>query len=181
MNRRIALKQLAVATAAAWLLPGCVADPKKVSIALNNLQISGDEEDLLGNIADVIIPATDTPGARAVGAHLFTLVMIDDCTGKSEKEKYLKGLRAFDEATEKLSGKSFSKSNADERLAILSKLEAGKDNVADDVKMFYETSREYIVRGYLSSQHFLTDVKPYQLIPGPNFKGCIPVSQQQPA
>jgi hypothetical protein len=178
MNRRLVLKQLAVATAGVWLLPGCVADPKKVSIALNNLEITGDEEELMGDIADVIIPATQTPGAKAVGAHLFTLVMVDDCLAKAEKEKFLKGLRSFNDATNEIAGKSFSKADAADRLDVLKKVEAAKDKLSDDVRTFYFRSRQYIIQGYLSSQHFLTDVKPYQLIPGPDFKGCIPVNQQ---
>ena len=79
MKRRQLLQRLTVATAGALLLPACVADPKKVSIALNRLKITADEETLLADLADTLIPTTDTPGAKAVGAHLFALVMVDDC------------------------------------------------------------------------------------------------------
>jgi hypothetical protein len=181
MNRRLVLKQLAMATAGAMLLPACGVDPKKVSIALNNLKVSGDEEDLIAEIADTIIPATDTPGAKAVGAHLFTLVMVDDCMEKSEQEKYLKGLRSFNDSTKKITGKSFIKASPEERLEILTALEKDRDNLPEETKIFYSRTRQYIVQGYTSSQHFLTDVKPYQLIPGPNYKGCIPVTEQKPA
>jgi hypothetical protein len=175
MNRRLVLKQLAVATAAAWILPSCVSDPKKVSIALNRLNINGDDEALLLAIADTLIPKTDTPGAKDVSAHLFTIVMVDDCQPKAEQDKYVKGLKAFDDTCKSIAGKAFTKASAEERTDILKKIEAAKDTLPDDVKTFYNTSRYYIIQGYTDSQYFMTDVKPYQLIPGPNFKGCVPV------
>ena len=82
MKRRTVLRNLAMASAAAILLPACVSDPKKVSIALNRLQVTPDDEELLGNIADTLIPTTETPGARDTSAHLFALVMVDDCLPK---------------------------------------------------------------------------------------------------
>jgi hypothetical protein len=179
MNRRLVLKQIAVATAAAYFLPSCVADPKKVSIALQNLKITGDEEELLGEIADTIIPTNDTPGAKAVGAHHFTLVMVDDCMSKADQEKYLKGMRSFDEKAKEISGKTFIKQSAEERLKTLSTIEKEEDKLTDELKTFYFTTKGYTLHGYQSSQHFLTAVKPYKHVPGPNFKGCVPVTENQ--
>src|SRR5687768_3608556 len=123
MKRRTVFKHLAVASAAAWLLPSCISDPKKVSIALNHLQITEDEEELLANIADVMIPATDTPGARVLGAHLFTLVMVDDCMSKEAQKKYLKGMRSFDDAVKTFTGKSFSRASVEDRMQVLTAFE----------------------------------------------------------
>lgn len=176
MKRRTVFKHLAVASAAAWILPGCVTDPKKVSLALNRLQITGAEEELLGDIADVLIPATGTPGARAVGAHLFTLVMVDDCLDKSEQEKYLAGMRSFEAALSGLTGKSFYDASAGERLTMLTTLEERLPDLDENTRKFYERTRGFIIQGYTSSQHFLTEVKPYQLVPGPDYKGCTPNS-----
>lgn len=179
MKRRTVFKHLAVASAAAWLLPSCVSDPKKVSIALNKLKISGDEETLLADIADTMIPATDTPGARAVGAHLFTLVMVDDCLSGDERDKYLKGMRAFEDELKSLTGKRFSSASPEERMRMLTAFEEQMDETSEEVKVFYDKTRAYIIQGYVSSQHFLTDIKPYQLVPGPNYNGCAPVTTKQ--
>jgi hypothetical protein len=58
---------------------------------------------------------------------------------------------------------------------MLTTLEERQGELSEEIKMFYGKTRSYIVQGYLSSKHFLTDVKPYQLVPGPDYKGCIPV------
>jgi hypothetical protein len=176
MDRRSALKFIGVASAAAFILPSCVADPKKVSIALNNLKITGDEEDLLAEFAGTLIPASDSPGAKEVGAHQFALVMVDDCMNKEDQTKYLKGLRAFPDEVKSKTGMSFMKGSAEDKLSILKKLDSEKDSLSDDVKMFFTSTRGLIIYGYTSSQHFLTKVKPYQLVPGPNYQGCAPLS-----
>ncbi len=179
MKRRTVFKTLAMASAAAWILPSCISDPKKVSLALNRLKITGEEEDLVGSLAGTMIPATDTPGARETGAHLFALVMVDDCLSKEDQEKYLKGMRSFDGAVKKITGKTFSSATEDDRLEILTHFEKNLDSTDDDVKSFYNRTRGYIIQGYTSSQHYLTEVKPYQLVPGPDYDGCAPVTNDQ--
>jgi hypothetical protein len=176
MDRRSALKYIGVASAVAFLLPSCISDPKKVSIALNNLKITGEEEDMLAEFASVLIPKTDTPGAKEVGAHHFLLVMVDDCLSTEEQEKFLRGMRGFNEEVKKLTGGSIVKGTAAERAAAMAKTHEGKDSLPEDVKVFYRISRNYIIQGYASSQHFLTEVKPYKHVPGPIFRGCAPLS-----
>lgn len=179
MDRRSALKYLGIASAAAVMLPSCIQDEKKLSIALNNLKVSGTDEELLAAIAGTLVPATDTPGAKEVEAHLFTFIMVDDCHPKEDQEKFLSGMRAFDDEIRRESGKSFMKSSAGERTAILERLQKEKSALPENVRMFYETSKRYILQGYLSSQHFLTKVKPYQHVPGPVFLGCKSLSNKQ--
>jgi hypothetical protein len=180
MNRRTVFKRLAMASAAALIVPSCVSDPKKISVALNNLSITGDEEELLGDIADVIVPTTDTPGACAVEAHLFALVMVDDCMDKSEQKTYLKGMRNFEEALKSLTGKSFRAASPAEKLEMVTALEQHKKELSQDVQVFYARTRSYILQGYLSSEHFLTNVKPYKLVPGPVFEGCKTLHETKP-
>jgi hypothetical protein len=177
MKRRTLLKQLAMATTAAVLLPACIADPKKVSIALNNLDVNGDEEDLMASIAETLIPVTDKPGAVTVGAHLFTFVMVDDCMDKPTKEKFLSGLRSFENTCKQAKGKTFTKSTPEERVALLKYMQENNKNLSEDIQTFYATSRRFIIQGYLSSQYYLTEVKPYVHVPGPDFRGCVPVSE----
>lgn len=179
MKRRTVFKHLAVASAAAWILPSCISDPKKVSIALNRLRITGDDEELIGDIAEVLIPRTDTPGARETSAHIFTLVMVDDCLSKTDQEKYLKGMRAFPDEVVRITGRPFQGPPARERLEILTAFEEQLESAGQEARMFYETTRNYIIQGYTSSQYFLIEVKPYQLVPGPAYDGCAPVTNEQ--
>jgi len=180
MNRRTVIKQIAISSAAAFLFPACFRDGKdqQTYVKLNNLKITGAEKDLIGDIADVIIPETDTPGARKLEGHVFVLVMVDDCLGKEDQEKYITGMRSFDESLRTLTGKSFQEANLEQRTEMLNELEKNADKVSGEANYFYRRTRGYIIQSYLSSQHFLTAVKEYKLVPGPNFKGCVPVKNQ---
>jgi hypothetical protein len=176
MNRRTALKRFVLTGTAAMLLPGCLSDSKKVSSALNNLKVTVEDEELLGEIADTMIPATDKPGAKQVGAHLFALVMVDDCVEPEAKEKFMKGLRSFNTSVPK--GKEFMKASPVERLEGLKAFEKELANADETLVSFYKMARHYIIQGYTTSQYFLTEVKPYNLVPGPIFKGCVPVTNK---
>jgi hypothetical protein len=174
MNRRTVIKQFALAGTAAVFLPGCLTDPKKVSIALSSLKVTGEDEQLLASIADTMVPATDKPGAKQVGAHLFTLVMVDDLLPVKDEEKFMDGLHAFNK-TASLNGTKFMNASPAQKLEILTSLETELSSLPEAVQFFYRTSKHFIIKGYTTSEYFLTEVKPYQLIPGPVFKGCISV------
>lgn len=174
MNRRNALKGFALAGAAALVLPGCFSENKKVSIALNNLKITADDEELMASLAQTLIPSVDgKPGAKEVGAHHFAFVMIDDCKSPEEKDKFLKGMRDFGSKVVK----KFASSSDEERKSKLAAFEKELSSADENVGYFYSNARHYIIQGYTTSQYFLTEVKPYKLVPGAVFKGCVPLSE----
>lgn len=157
------------------LIPGCARDSKKVSVALNSLKVSPEDEELLATLAETLIPATDKPGAKEVGAHLFTLVMVDDCLSDDKKDEFMKGLRAFNQQAPISGGQKFIDASAHERLAALEEIEKDSPSLDKSVKAFYLTAKGYILRGYTTSQYFMTEEKPYKLVPGPSYKGCVPL------
>ena len=92
------MKQLALLSTGALLLPSCMEDHSKAPILLHNYKIDNDQELLLETLTAAIIPSGTTPGAKEVSAHLFTLKMLDDCYSKEDRDKYLKGMQQFDTA-----------------------------------------------------------------------------------
>jgi hypothetical protein len=179
MNRRTALKTFALTGAAALLIPGCTRDSKKVSVALTSLKVTPEDEELLASLAETIIPATDKPGAKEVGAHLFTLVMVDDCLPPDKKDDFMKGLRSFNQGAPVPGGRKFMEATAEDRQAALEEIEKDSSSLDKSVKGFYSTAKGYIIRGYTSSQYFMTEVKPYKLVPGSSYKGCVPLPTTQ--
>ena len=119
MKRRIALKQLGLITAGAMILPSCVKEVRKVSVALKNIAITGDQEGLLAEVVGTIIPNTDIPGASDLKAHEFVLRMVDDCHDAESQQKFVTGLSQVDEVMKKRTGKSFSECSVEERLAVV--------------------------------------------------------------
>lgn len=181
MNRRLALKQLAILTGGILLAPACSFNSEKASIALGNLKISAEQEKLLGEIVGTIIPTTETPGAKDLNIHHFVLVMIDDCREKSIQDDFVKGLRSFDDFIEDNFNESFLKSTPAQRQKMLEyiqseTLSAKNEAIDEEVKIFWSETRKLTIQGYMSSEYFLTEVFPYELVPG-RFEGCLAISQ----
>lgn len=173
MQRRTLIKQLVFATGAIVLIPSCMQDTSKASILLEKIKVSGSQEKLMAELAETIIPATDTPGAKDVSAHLFALMMIDDCYKKEDQEKFLTGLKAFEKKTDDQFDKSFIKCSPEERKALLTELDAKKaDNT--DLDYFYRQTKKLTIQAYTTSKFYLTNVQVYKLVPG-RFHGCVPV------
>jgi hypothetical protein len=190
VNRRTALRQFLVISAGASLLPSCLQDQSKSTILLKNFQIDGQQEKLLGELAETIIPATSTPGAKDISAHLFALKMLDDCYTKTDREKFLKGLRQLDEAAKTASGGSFVKCTPAQREAIIGGIESrvasgtgshaaagGPASSTSELDFCYSVMKRLTILAYSSSQFFLTKIHVYELVPG-RYHGCVPVTNE---
>ena len=175
MNRRSSIKTLLVLSAGAALMHSCLQDKEKSSLSLNNIKITDREEELLSALSETIIPKTETPGAKDVSAHLFALMMIDDCYSADDQHKFAKGLKAFEEFTNKKFDKSFVKCTPSERAEILKSVESKKD-IPGEVTFFYNTMKWLTIQAFTSSEYYLTKVQVYKLVPG-KFYGCVPVKK----
>jgi hypothetical protein len=174
MDRRSSIKTLVIICAATALLPSCVQDEKKKSsLALKNIKIDGNEEELLSKVSETIIPTTGTPGAKDISAHLFALMMVDDCYAPAEQGKFVKGLKAFEEFSKKKFNKPFVKCTPAERLEILELIE-NKKEAPQNVAFFYNNMKGLTIQAFTSSKYYLTKVHIYQLVPG-KFYGCVPI------
>ncbi|HTI07087.1 MAG TPA: gluconate 2-dehydrogenase subunit 3 family protein [Puia sp.] len=181
VNRRTALKSFLVISAGAAVLPSCLQDRSKSTVLLKNFQIDGEQEKLLAELAETIIPATTTPGAKDVSAHLFALKMLDDCYSKEDQQKFLKGLQQLDEAARTATGSTFVKSTPAQRESLIStldnKITAGKTAgpSGSDLDFCYAVMKKQTILAYSSSAFFLTKVHVYELVPG-RYHGCVPVN-----
>ncbi len=175
INRRTALRQLALVSVGAALLPACLNDHSRSALLLKNFKIDNDQEKLMEELTATLIPTTNTPGAREVSAHLFTLKMLDDCYSRQDQDKFLKGMQQLDDAARVSVGKSFTTATAPQKESFLQTIDNGK-STDEDLKFFYTTTKRLTILAYSSSPFFLTKVQIYELVPG-RFHGCVPVKQ----
>jgi hypothetical protein len=127
-------------------------------------------------------------GAKAVGAHLFVLKMMDDCYPEGQQQQFMKGLVAFDQQAQGQYGKSFGSCDPKQREEMVAALEgdaAKRDGASwrsdpskqNDLLFFYRENKKLLIRGYLGSQYFLTKIEVYELVPG-RWHGCTPVNKK---
>src|SRR5690606_30054858 len=145
MNRRAALRTLLYIAGGTLVLPACFRESGKASIDLTNLSITESDEQLLAELTETLIPATDTPGGKELLLHLFVLKMVDDCHTPEEQEQFTKGLSAFSSWSRKELGAEFTVADADRRTALLSKID---DNADEDLKQFFSTTKRRAIQGY---------------------------------
>jgi len=164
VSRRTAIKQALLVSAGFALLPSCVRNAPPASVKLKNIEVNGDDEKMLAELTSMILPATDTPGAKEIGAHLFALTMLDDCYDKESRQKWADGMKAFKEQWERK-----------DKEALLGELEK-EDAAKSPAAYFYHLTKRLTIQAYTSSEYFLTKVEEWQLVPG-RFHGSIPVSE----
>ncbi|MDQ6901469.1 MAG: gluconate 2-dehydrogenase subunit 3 family protein [Bacteroidota bacterium] len=175
MDRRSTLKTLFIISAGAALLPSCLQQDKKSSLSFKNIKIDDKDENLVNELAETIIPKTDTPGAKDVKASAFALMMLDDCYAPADQDKFVKGMKEFDEFSKKRFNKSFVDCLTAQRLDVVKIIEDKKD-VPENVIYFFNTTKRLTLQAYTSSEYYLTKVHVYQLVPG-KFYGCVPVKK----
>ncbi|TKK67996.1 gluconate 2-dehydrogenase subunit 3 family protein [Ilyomonas limi] len=163
INRRSAIKQFIILSAGVALLPSCKSN-KKVSL-YNNILINEDQQAMLAEVAETILPTTDTPGAKDISAHLFALQMMNDCYKADDREKFVKGMQQFEEKVQKEYSKTFAQCTPQERQSIVAAAEAHKD-AKDEAQYFYNTLKRLTVQAYTGSKYYLTNIQVYKLVPG---------------
>jgi len=167
MNRRSAIRNLAIVAGGILILPSCIQDQKKgkASIKLNKINLDIDQENLLAEIGETIIPETDTPGAKSLKLHLFVMKMIDDCYEKADQEKFVKGLKALADIADDKYGKPFASLSSKEKQELLLGIENSKDE-KDNSLHFYKLMKYRTIQGYMNSKYVMTNITKYELVPG---------------
>lgn len=174
ISRRTLIRQLLVVAGGVTLIPSCVnRDQSGTAQRYNGLNIAAADEKMLAELAETILPATDTPGAKDLYLHEFALTMMKDCHSPEAQQKFTTGLSAFNEYVRQQQNASFTELDANARLALLQRIEA-KTDVPQEVQEFYQKSKNLFIHGYLTSEHYLTKVQVYELVPG-RYLGCVPV------
>jgi hypothetical protein len=175
MDRRSSIKALLLISAGAASLPACLHEENKILPSFRNLKIDSSDRDLLSDVSETIIPTTNTPGAKDIDAPLFALMMIDDCYAPLDQDKFIKGLKGFNDFSKNQIDHSFVKCTPSQKQEILQSIETKKD-VPADVAYFYSVAKKLTVEAFTSSKYYLTKVRVYQLVPG-KFYGCVPVKK----
>ena len=200
MNRRDAVKSVAFlmggalsATTIGVFLEGC--QPSKTSS--ENL-FSADQEKMLAELADTIIPTTKTPGAKAAGVGPFISLMIKDCYPEEAQKVFVKGLEDLEKNSKDQFKNSFVSITPAEREQLLGKLreetiaaqkkdreEAAKqqEKTTDATKpksnpYFFAIARDLTILGYFTSEIGATPAYEYVDIPG-RYDGCVDLKPGQ--
>jgi hypothetical protein len=172
ITRRRLLKNIVFVSAGMALVPSCMSDRSKSSLLLKNIAINADDEALMAELCEAILPKTNTPGAKDLSVHLYVLMMVDDCRKKEDQEKFIKGLDAFKKLSQQSINKDFTKADVSERKKLMDGIIATIDE-ENDLNVFFKMTKGLTIQAFTSSEFFLTKVQVYELVPS-RYHGCVP-------
>ena len=162
--------------------------------------------ELIAEVAETILPATDTPGAKDVLVHRFVDEILGIAYGPKQKAHMMSGLSNLSKDL----GGSFLKMSAEDKLNAVVALEEAADKADKEMwtkimaeeaekadeeppragpmvqeepehfRHYYKELKSLIMAGYFTSERVGTEVLAYDPIPG-GYDGCIDLADGQKA
>jgi hypothetical protein len=192
LDRREALKLFALSSA----LPVLPAD---LLIAFRNVHaslpatpalkvLSAHQDATVVAMAELIIPRTETPGAKDTRVNEFIDRILADWSADEDRARFLRGLDDVDTRSQKLFNKNFTDASSGEQSEILRLLgeelaqasaalanapRGYRGSIPQPDNNFYLRFRELTLIGYFTSEPGFTQQLHEEIIPG-RYDGCIP-------
>lgn len=136
-----------------------------------SLEVTDAQRALIAELADVIIPDTQTPGAKAAGVQDFIIRVIRDCHPITEQEAFYGGLAKLDQASREAHQKPFIDLDGEAKKAMV-------NDLIKTSRPFFQQFKKMTVTGYFTSEIGATQTLAYLPIPG-KFQGDIPLEEGQ--
>jgi hypothetical protein len=192
LDRRGLLKTLALSAALPIASPELLAAFRQVHARLSPTPalrtLSPHQDATVSAMAELIIPRTDTPGAKDTRVNEFIDHILSDWYTDEERARFLAGLADVDARSQKRFGKTFVDTTAEEQSEILRVLgdelqqavaalanapRGYRGSPAEPETNFYLMFRRLTLFGYFTSEAGFTQQLHEEIIPG-RFDGCVP-------
>lgn len=135
--------------------------------------MSGDQFMLLEQVADTLIPTTDTPGAIAAGVPGFVRDMLTDWASAATRSDFIGVLEAIERQAWAQFGAAFLELPAERRLAALRRFDEESISREDPA---YARFKYLVLVGYYQSEIGATEELRYELVPGA-WRSCLPLTE----
>jgi hypothetical protein len=190
MQRRQALRLLASAAALpllsreAFSLFQAVHEQLSEQVVLKTL--NPQQNATVTTIAEIIIPQTNTPGAKAARVNEFIDLILTEWYDEEEKSTFMTGLENVDTRARDLNGKDFVACSEKQQTEILQGLDDEVASRAEDArrrrnhppeKNFFFMMKQLTLIGYYTSQIGFEQELHGEIIPS-RHAGCVPLEQE---
>lgn len=169
MQRRELLRLLGGTAAAAILAPLAPEDRLRMGAALHARGPAPDgtlppgQSTLVRDLAETILPRTDTPGALDAGVPEFIERIVAWWDTADERDRFIRGLAAIQ-----------ARLAAGPRAEVLAALDAAASREPGSAEEAWARLKSMTVYGYFTSKLVQEDVLHTVIIPG-RFDGCVPM------
>ena len=142
---------------------------------------------LIADLADTIIPATDTPGAKEAMAHITIISLIKETADRKTKNIFIDGLKDVESYASGHYSKSFSALTATQQQETVAHFRDQGRNYGGIIgkiknkfvgKSFFHILKEYTTIAFCTSKTGATQTLAYDFIPGA-YRSCVPLTPGQ--
>ena len=143
MERRALLKLIATATGTSMFAGNALAYENLRPVPLSATLFTGEDVALFNEMAEVIIPQTDTPGAKAANVGQTMAVLVTDCYTPLLQKTFKEGVATINTLCQSKYNKAFLQLDMQQREALFNELdvEAKAANLANRVWQGVETGK----------------------------------------
>ena len=176
MDRRELLQMIAAITGCALCANDALwasADPQ------SPLPYSPADLDLFDDLAETILPRTDTPGARDAAVGPFIARYSAACYSPDHIALLQAGLKDIDAQMRALHGTGFRQASQEEKTSLLvsvdrqAKTHAAEREAGGGQPHYFTLIKQLTLLGFFTSEPGQAHVVRYRPVPG-KYKGCIP-------
>lgn len=177
MNRRELIRQIALLTGTAviggeFLLSGCRNSDAAATGIFSEKEIA-----FFNEVAETILPETDTPGAKTADVGRFIATYSADCYDAAQLKALSEGIEKLNTAAKKMHSHSFTDCTAEQKQSLLVDIDkmAKKYNEEnkEPVPHYFTLMKQLTLFGFFTSKPGATKVLRYMPVPG-KYEGCIP-------
>jgi gluconate 2-dehydrogenase gamma chain len=180
MDRREALRRAAILMGGAisaptimGILKGCKAEP---SINWKPTYFTEEQAGVITTLSDIILPATDTPGAKETGVPSFIERMIHEAYSPTDRDAFMNGLAEFMKDAETNLSDRFIDADADQQEKYVLEVHKSAIESKEAGQPFILKMKELTMLGFFTSEVGATKVLQYEQVPGHYF-GCKPLNE----
>lgn len=185
MNRRQAISSVAVLLGGSiiggeiFALAGCKSTAKQVNDLFTTTDVA-----FLDEIAETIIPATNTPGAKAAETGGFMALMVKDCYTEENQQVFVKGLKDVNDKALANYKAEFITLKPAQKEELLNQLDSEqkefqKTKAKEQPAHYFRMMKELTLLGFFTSEIGGTKVLSYQEVPG-RYDACIDYKSGDP-
>ena len=143
-------------------------------------------------VAELILPETDTPGAKAARVNEFIDLILAEWFSPEERRRFLEGLAELDGKSRELSGKSVVDSAPEQQMELLkaqeaeaiaaraaldqNEIEEGASSRSRANRHFFDVIKWLTLFGYFTSEVGMRDELAYEVFPV-SYSGCAPFAR----
>ena len=178
IHRRDAVKTIGVGSVTlfpAWKLAGAQSHRSDGPSSEKPKFFTPEQDEIVTVLAELIIPETDTPGARAARVNEHIDLVLGDETAKVQQD-FLDGLRWVDEESRRRFGSTFLEASVDQQthlLTLVSKPGPVEAELQPGRRFFGNIRRRTVFAFYTSKIGILEELDYKGKTPLPEWVGCI--------